>query len=350
MFTRILVPLDGSARAERALPVAARLAQSSGGIVILASIVSPMVTYGPLLEIPANRASMVEAEVAAAKDYLGRVAASVKLAGVKTQVTTSVARPVAPELLQVATASHADIIVMCSHGRTGMLRWALGSVARQLVRTSPVPVLVLQADGPIPISPGKTTDQPLRVVAPLDGSPLAEAAIEPAARLAAALAGPRHAMVRLVHVVEHPVLPYAAFAPIDGRVLREADTERGSLGQKARVYLHTVAQRFTKEPLVALQVQVASAVVFNQDAASAIAAVGDGGEDVGAASDIIAMATHGRTGIQRLAIGSITERVLQATKRPLFVVRPVATESRGEPVFEHAQEPSPTGVPLQALF
>jgi nucleotide-binding universal stress UspA family protein len=211
-------------------------------------------------------------------------------------------------------------------------------------------VLVLQADGPIPVPPGEPTDQPLRVEVPLDGSPLAEAAIEPAAQLAAALAGPGHAMVRLVHVVEYPVLPYAAFAPIDGRVLRETDTERGSLGQKARVYLHTVAQRFTKEPLAALQLQVTSAVVFNQDAASAIAAVGNGGEDVGAASDIIAMATHGRTGIQRLAIGSITERVLHATKRPLFVVRPVATESQGEPALEHAREPSPTGVPLQALF
>jgi len=350
MFRRILVPLDGSARAERALPVAARLAQSSGGTVILASIVSPMVTSGPLLEIPADRGSMVEAEVAAAKNYLGRVAASDKLAGVKTQVTVSVARPVAPELLQVASASHGDIVVMCSHGRTGMLRWALGSVARQLVRTSPVPVLVLQADGPIPFSPGETTDQPLRVVVPLDGSPLAEAAIEPAARLAAALAGPRQAMVTLVHVVEHPVLPYAAFAPIDGRVLREADTERGSLAQKARVYLHTVAQRFTKEPLAALRVQVASAAVFNQDAASAIVAVGDGGEEIGAASDIIAMATHGRTGIQRLAIGSVTERVLQATKRPLFVVRPVATASEGEPALERAREPMPSGVPLPVLF
>ncbi len=350
MFMRILVPLDGSARAERALPVAARLAQSSDGTVILASIVSPMVAYGLLLEIPADRESIVEAELAAAKDYLGRVAASDKLAGAKTQVATSVARPVALELLQLATASHADIIVMCSHRRTGMLRWALGSVARQIVRTSSVPVLVLQADGPISISPGGTTDQPLRVVVPLDGSPLAEAAIEPAARLAAALAGPGHAMVRLVHVIEHPVLPYAAFAPIDGRVLREADTERESLGQKARVYLHTVAQRFTKEPLAALRLQVSSAVVFNQDAASAIATVADGGEGVGAASDIIAMATHGRTGIQRLAVGSITERVLQATKRPLFVVRPVATAAQSEPAPERAREPSPTGVPLQALF
>jgi nucleotide-binding universal stress UspA family protein len=350
MFTRILVPLDGSARAERALPVAARLARSAGGTVILASIVSPMVSYGPLLEIPTDRAAMVEADVAAAKDYLGRVVAGDKLASVKTQLAVSVARPVAPELLQVATASHADIVVMCSHGRTGMLRWALGSVARQLVRSSPVPVLVLQADGPVPLSSGEAPDQPLRIEVPLDGSSLAETAVEPAARLAVALAGSRQAMVRLVHVVEHLVLPYAAFAPIDGRVLHESDTERGSLAQKARLYLHTVAQRFTKEPLASLRVQVTSAVVFNQDAASAIVAVGEGSEDVGAPSDIIAMATHGRTGIQRLAIGSITERVLQSTKRPLFVVRPIATESVGEPALERAREPLPNGVPLPMLF
>jgi hypothetical protein len=61
------------------------------------------------------------------------------------------------------------------------------------------------------------------------------------------------------------------------------------------------------------------------------------------------MATHGRTGIQRLAIGSITERVLQATKRPLFVVRPVATESASEQALEWTREPSPTDIALPVL-
>jgi nucleotide-binding universal stress UspA family protein len=346
MFTRIMVPLDGSARAERALPVAARLAQASGGTVILASVVNPMVVYGPPGDPPANHAAMIEGELAAAKDYLGRVAASGKLAGVPPEMAVAAGRPVSEELIEMAMAERADVVVMCSHGRSGLARWALGSVAQQVARTCPAPALILQADGPIPTGETASAEAPLRILVPLDGSPAAEAAIEPAAQLAVALAGPGRGTLHLLRIVEYPVLPYATFAPIDAGMLQESAAEQESLGAKARLYLHTVAQRLARGPLAALRLRVTSAVIFDADVASAIAIAGDGGEGAGEASDIIAMATHGRTGVRRLMVGSITERVLQATKRPLFVVRPVATATQGEPEAERSYR---SGVDTAAL-
>lgn len=347
MFTRIFVPLDGSARAERALPLAARLALASHGTVILASVITPSLNYSPALVAPATSPEIVEADVRSAKAYLAREQKDDVLNGVETETVVEVSLPASAELIDLARTTHADLIVMCSHGRTGLMHWALGSVAHQVVRTTPIPVLVLKADGPVPSGP---QGDALSMLIPLDGSPLAEAAIEPAAQFAAALSAPGCGSVKLLQVVRYPLMPIAPFQPVDPYFTQDDPAERGSLHECAMAYLHGVAQRFAEPPLAALNLRVSTEVVFAEDVAGAIGAAADGAEGLGQASDIVAMATHGRSGLQRLALGSIAERTLQATKRPLLVVHTTIVARNAQPITLPTQKAAFDVAPALPLF
>src|SRR5437867_7912484 len=119
MFKRILVPLDGSSRAEEALPVAAQLARTSGGSLVLLQVVSPPVDYwGALSQAPYVTDRIMETDLAEAKSYLAIIAKSATLAGItlKTEVTCGVP---ASQILEVAEAQRVDLIALSSHGRTG---------------------------------------------------------------------------------------------------------------------------------------------------------------------------------------------------------------------------------------
>ena len=154
----------------------------------------------------------------------------------------------------------------------------------------------------------------------LDGSSHAKTAIEPAANLIAALAAPAQGALHLTRVVK-PV------ASDD----EEKDPEgREHFMHKAKRYLSSTVEHL-REGLVApavadLKVPVTWSVAVDTDVASALIRVAENGEDAEGAGvfggcDLIAMATHGSGGIQRWAMGSITERVLGATKLPLLIVR-----------------------------
>ena len=147
MFQRILVPLDGSTRAQSAVPVAARLAQASGGSVILLHVAVPPVSSGKFNVPEVYPRVDTDEELAEATEYLKTLAQSGELSGITTEVQTLVGE-VAPTILSATQGLHADLIVLCSHGFTGFKRWMLGSVAHKLVPHSPVPVLVLRDGGP----------------------------------------------------------------------------------------------------------------------------------------------------------------------------------------------------------
>ena len=330
MFQRILVPLDGSSRAERAIPVAARLAHASSGSVILVRVVSKSNPLWPgrgQATILAQR--VIQEDVFSADQYLSDIAASPDLQDVSIETVVHVGSTI-PAILAVADTSEADLIMLCSHGYTGMTRRIMGSVAQKLARETPVPVLVLREDGPVPgeLPPGTT--RPLRALVPLDGTAQAKTALEPAAYVIAALAGTAQGALHLMRVVQ----PVSASIE-EGGMLTASDKARRYLSVTAdHLREGYVAPAITKLNLavtwsVAIDTYVAGTLVK----AAEFVAVPEWGEMVGDI-DVIALATHGRDGLQRWVTGSVTERILLGTKLPLLIV-PTQWQRK---TVEHEQE------------
>lgn len=312
MFERILVPLDGSPGAERAIPAAARIARAFGGSVILLSVVAPPVTPGKFSVPEVFPKAPTEEELAEATAYLRAIAQSDKLAGITTEVQT-LAGAVAPTILSATQSLHADLIVLCTHGYTGFKRWRLGSVSEKVIRHAPIPVFVLREGE---LEPATAVQQAVRALVALDGSSLSEATLEPAASLTAGLAQAtsQRGILRLMRVVDIP----SGYGKFRSTVDSFYDAQmRAEAKREYEQYLETVAKRFSEGELAKYNLAVTTVITTDPDVAEAIVQTAEQEKD-----DFIAMATHGRGGVQRWALGSITERVLHATRVPLFIIRP----------------------------
>ncbi len=320
MFERILVPLDGSERAERALPVAAQLAHVSGGSVILLRVAAgTALAIWAMRETPELIKETIESAKARAADYLARVAASPELAGltVQTQVQSGVP---AQCILSAAQEHLADLIILGSHGETGFKRWLLGSVAQQVTRHSPVPVLVLHERGSVPTHLSSEDQQPIRILVALDGSSLAEVALMPAAYLSAALSAPARGALHLALVVP---LPELAISSQRG----DLPAMRDEAKRQAMAYLEAVMHRLDQGELASLDLQITASVAIQPDVAETLISMAEtgahleGSEPAGG-SYVLALATHGRSGVNRWMMGSVAERILGATILPLLIIRP----------------------------
>ncbi len=324
MFKRILVPLDESARAEQALPIAARIVRASGGTVMLLHIVTTSIEFGPYLRPSALLGESVDAEGARTAEYLSDVARLHGLARAEKKVAVS-SGSIALTILDTAKEQHNDLIIITSRGATGFKRWALGSVAQKVARSSPVPVLVLCEGGTVPSGPYPDRTRPLHTIAAavaLDGSTLAEAALLPAANLVAALAAPAQGSLHLTRIVQLPrvVDVLKGRERMDPRLREQAVDE-------AMDYLCKIADAVQKSLARDRNLAVTWSIAVATDVANALTLVAeqgrvDGGTYLPGGCDLLAVATHGRSGIQRLAFGSVTERILDSTKLPLLVVRP----------------------------
>lgn len=318
MFQHILVPLDGSSRAEQSLPVAARLAHSSGGTITLLSVVNLLheaLSYG--IAGPCIPADTIESDLAGARTYLEQVAQRTDLAGVPIDKQTALGGDPAAVILSVAEEQPVDLIVLSSHGYTGVKRWMLGSVAEKVARYAPVPVLMLRDGVPLRTHLHADGTISLRALVPLDASARSQDSIPPAAELVAALSSPGHGQIHLTQIL---VLPEDA-----------SQAERARLLQGTRQNLEAIGQSI-RDGLVAnvgseLHLAFSWEISLDSDIAEGIVRIAENGEeraDTGQVErcDLIAITTHGAGGSQRWATGSITERVVQATHLPLLIVRP----------------------------
>ncbi len=310
MFKRILVPLDGSTRAEQSIRVAARIARSQGGSVILLRVATAPIDTGKFSSSIGYVEEVVNADLNETKTYLEHIAGSSELAGLHTEVN-SLTGAVAPTSLSAAESLHADLVVMCSHGYTGFKRWALGSVADKITQHASVPVLVLR-EGGREIAPAD--QRPVRALVAVDGSSLSETALEPAAFLASALAEAtsQQGALHLIRVVDLPAS--------GGKFKSDAHIDTGTKEQgkhEDEEYLDTLTHRIEAGDLSHLNLAITSSIEVDPDIAEAIVKKAE--QD---AFDFIAIATHGRGGVQKWALGSVAGRVLHASKLPLLIMRP----------------------------
>ncbi len=321
MFQQILVPLDRSARAEQAIPVAAHIARASGGSVLLLQVVTTPIDYGPYRShFSVLMQEKLEANHNAALYYLASVAYSKDLVGVEKNVEVLSGDP-AESILSLVHTRRFNLIVMCSHGYAGLKRWRLGRVAQKVARHSSVPVLVLQEGAALaPTLAGAA--RPIQALVGLDGSALAEEVLAPVAHLVAALSVPAHGALHLLQVIRMPAA--------DSRPRYQVFLSSGSVKQAqqaAEAYLKAVADRLRQGELADLQLSITSSVAMGIDVADTIIRLAEHGEgaigmNVIDGFDLIAMATFGRGGVQRWIMGSVADRVLGATKLPMLIVRP----------------------------
>jgi nucleotide-binding universal stress UspA family protein len=314
MLQRILVPLDGSDRAERAMHVAARLARGSGSgcrILELRVVGLPPFRLAPYGEPAQIALAVIGVARDEANDYVKRLALRPEFKDVQIK-TRVIEGHVSDEILDVARDEQCDMIVICTHGYSGLNRWRLGRVAAHVARHASAPVLVVPAhDDP---GANRIADDHARLLITLDGSELAEAAIAPGLDVVRALAMPEHVTVHLLEVIDFFAAMMAETPHQDASSPSPAIGAEEQALRAARDYLETVAQRIHKEyPGVA----VTTTAMLASDIADTIITVAE----EGAGHDFIAMGTHGRGGLQRWALGSIAERVLHATHLPLILAR-----------------------------
>ncbi len=275
----ILLPLDGSPLAELALPFAERLARATDAHIVAVRAIAP--------PVPAA----LQAEV---ESYLETVASRLRDQGLSVETVAPAGAPAAA-ILQEARARGAGMIVLSSHGRSGVGRWVYGSVADRVLRQAPVPVMLTAHADTVRWRP----EQPLRMLVPLDGSVLGETALDSARELAQKL----HAEMVLMRVVEPVFYDMAYHPPMDPAPELEA----------ARVYLDTVAGQVVAGGSA---VPVTVRVEFGQ----AVGTIAQVAAELPAG--LIAMATHGRSGLARFVMGSVATGVLQRAGVPLLLVRP----------------------------
>jgi nucleotide-binding universal stress UspA family protein len=322
MFQRILVPLDGSSRAEHAIPVAALIAHASGGSLVLLRVVPPLIEDEIQRSQRGFPEESLQVRIAEATSYLTRVVQfdqDDELEGIETSIEV-LSGEIAPTLLSHTQSSGTDLIVMCSRGETGLKRWMLGSVATKVARHTPVPVLILCEHEPVPPLPQPGLLITVRALVALDGSAFSEAILKPAAHLVAALATPAQGALHLLRVVD--------VSATNGLGNSQAYNE--SARQNAQEYLASVVERLQNGCAARLRLAITSSVVAERDVAGAIITAGKRLGENGGSERIIAMSTHGRGGLQRWAVGSVTERVLHKTTLPLFIMRPQEMETKGE--------------------
>lgn len=297
MAGTILVPLDGSPLAERALPYAELLAQAlEARLVLVRAVVAH--TFPGVDPTDAQVRAVEEAEA-----YLAGLAARLAERGLAVETATPYGDAVQEILLEI-DLRRADLVVMATHGRSGLGRWVYGSVAAGVLARSPVPVLLVRAWQPSLAAP-PIAKQP-RLLVPLDGSEFAEEALPVAVRLAERLGG----SLVLVQAVPVP-MPVA----VPGGVVVPEAFDLDSAQAEAHAYLRRVADRLAREhPGLESQVEVRVGL-----AADAIVAAS---RDHHAA--LVVMATHGRTGVGALLLGSVADAVLRQGSVPLLLVRPAA--------------------------
>ncbi|CAN5773119.1 universal stress protein [soil metagenome] len=311
MLKDILVPLDGSSFSEHSLPYAVDTARRTGAKLHLVQVHEPPVPSAYPDAVPAYDERWDGALRAQEQEYLQSLAhRCMEHAGV-SPVTEILDGPVSKVIASYAAETDIDLIVMTTHGRGGISRAWVGSVADSLVRRVSVPVMLIRPKEQV-LDWSRGSDA-RHVLIPLDGSAMAEAILEPAASLAKR-SGARVTLLRIVLPVPFVIGPHAA-----GPAYSEAGASQ-SRANAAQYLNHTASL------LRARGIAVTVDTVFHT-----VPAVGILDYAATHAVDTIAMATHGRGGWSRIALGSVADKVMRGSMMPVLLYRPGVGSRTVEP-------------------
>lgn len=296
MTMTIMIPLDGSPFAEHAISAAFGIARRTGATLALVRVREKRSVPDDIRRRPLTDPGPPGVERRYLDDVIARMPAAI------TARATVLRGDPAEELVRHAAETAASMLVVSTHGRGGVRRALLGSVADAIVRGVVAPVLLIK---PPPTQPTLSVVRTFRrVLVPLDGSTMSEQVID-AAVLAAGLSGVEYELVRVV----------SSESGLTGRETAESENAepwicRASLPQ---TQLDAVA-----EALRARGAQVSSRVLRDDDPAKAILDHADHIE-----ARLIAMATHARRGAPRMVLGSVADEVVRDAPCPVLVYHPL---------------------------
>lgn len=149
MYKRILLTLDGSLMAERAIPIAVNHAICFQSSLYLLRVIPPLAKSYPSGKATLSAFQYAEEQLAIiANDYLEKIAADFQEEGIPLQVATRIGVPY-QEIIKFSQENDIDLIVMCTRGESGFTRWLVGSITDHVIRGSQAPVLVVPAVGEI---------------------------------------------------------------------------------------------------------------------------------------------------------------------------------------------------------
>ncbi len=301
MFERILVPLDGSPTAELILPQIARILNHEDAEVILLRAVDVSNESGLVM---ADKILYQYREEAT--QYLHDLALRLGKTMAKVHARIAHGDP-AEVILEAAKTEGATMIAMTTHGRTGLDRWAIGSVAEKVARASDVPVLLVRSfrrkkgGGLEPMVPDTLPFR--RILVPVDGSPTSMSVIGAAEKFGQLC----NSEVLLLHVMP-PYMPPGAMLP--GMEAALPVTRPEPVRSNEDAVTKAAADRFRHAGLKTTRLSVEG------EPASEIVDLARNRD-----MDLIALATHGRSGFGRWALGSVAERVLRSAEMPILLVR-----------------------------
>jgi len=312
MYNKILVPLDTSRLAEIALPYAEELAMKLGAEVILLHVKTPIVSPDKtdhqiyMDKIASEVEGKIQSSAARKKGEKIRVKSVV-------QGPPSIMADPAETILDYAEKEKVSLIIIATHGRTGVSRWTLGSTANKVARAARCSILLIRAAVVVPQEVSLE-----KILVPLDGSKPSEAVLPYIEALAPRL----KSRISLLNVVEplYHVYPYSEGVGYYGSagVIRVPYTEEEMKPTK------DVAEKY----LISINDKLATKSVRS----SYILRMGAPGEEIIKAEeemrpDMVAMSTHGHSGFGRWSHGSVADKVLHAGITPLLLVRPHETKN-----------------------
>lgn len=302
IFTHILVPLDGSKLAECVLPHALAVARGFNARVLLLHVIEPQRNDGSVAIDPLDW----EVRKAEAEGYLKRVQRQFNDSSVEVQTLLLEGRA-AESIVTCAHEHDIDLLILSSHGNSGLTRWNVSSVTQKTILDAPASLYVVRAYRQEPVVPEEL--QYRRILIPLDGSQRAECVLSGID----ALVNHYDANLLLVHVVSRPEMP--SHIPLSN--------EESELFSKVTARNRSMAQHYLEEVQRRLSCDSAVRIVDGYDVTVALHQLAEE-EDV----DLVALSAHGYSGNDNWPYGSVTTSFINYSARPLLIVQDLDPDER----------------------
>jgi len=301
VFDHILVPVDGSSLAECVLPHAVALARAFDVQVTLLRVLERPHTAGRTQSVDPLDWHIHKAE---AKAYLGEVATRLQETDVQVESALLEGQP-AERIIEFAHAQDVGLILLSSHGRSGLSGWNISSVVQKIILRAYMPTMVVRAYQQV--TSDLTGLRYRRLLAPLDGSQRAECILP----MATTLARFYKAELLLAHVVSRPEIPRRVLPLEDDVKLADRLTERNRI--EAERYLAQLQSRLSSDVRVQLLVDVCPAAVLHELVAE---------EEV----DLVLLSAHGYSGDTRWPYGSVALNFIAYGTTPLLIVQDLSQD------------------------